>query len=77
MSIPVKTDELTIAQVITLLRAMVKYEKMDPPLSVALVVGTSAEPDAWRKEAMDYLTAKHNGVKYSPTVMSLGAQHDA
>lgn len=76
MNNPIPTDERTIAQVITLLRGMVKYKKMDPPLSVALVVGSSAEATAWRKEAMDYLTAKHMGVKYAPSMVSLGGEGD-
>lgn len=73
--IPVKSDERTIAQAIVYLRALVAAKFMDPPLSVAMVVGTSAEPAAWRKEAMDYLTAKHEGVQYLPSTVSLGEEY--
>lgn len=71
----VKTDEMTIAQVITLLRGLVRIGKIDPPLRVALVVGSSAESAAWRQEAMDYLTAKATGVQYLPSTVSLGERY--
>ena len=71
----VKTDEMTIAQTITLLRGLVRIGKIDPPLRVALVVGTSAEAQAWRAEAVDYLTAKHEGVQYLPSTVSLGERY--
>lgn len=70
----VMSAERQIAQAIVFLRALVAHRHMDPPLSVALVVGTAAEPAAWRKEAMEYLTAKHRGVQYSPSTVSLGDQ---
>lgn len=71
----VDTSERTIAQTIVLLRGLVRIGKMDPPLSVALVVGTSAEAAAWRKEALDYLTAKYEGVQYLPTTVALAGEH--
>lgn len=73
----VKTDERTIAQVITLLRGLVRVGKIDLPLKVALVVGSSAEAAAWRSEAVDYLTAKAEGVQYLPSTVSLGERYDA
>lgn len=73
----VRTDERTIAQVIVLLRGLVRVGKIDPPLRVALVVGSSAEAAAWREEALDYLTAKAEGVQYLPSTVSLGERYDA
>jgi hypothetical protein len=73
----VRTDERAIAQVITLLRGLVRIGKIDPPLAVALVVGSSAEPEAWRSEALAYLTAKAEGVQYLPSTVSLGDRYDA
>jgi hypothetical protein len=74
---PVKTDERTIAQVITLLRGLVRIGKIDPPLGVAMVVGTSAEAAAWRREALDYLTARAEGLQYLPTTVDIGDRYDA
>lgn len=71
----VSMDERTIAQTIVMLRGLVRIGKMDPPLKVALVVGSSAEAAAWRAEAVDYLTAKAEGVSYLPSTVSIGEQH--
>ena len=62
MNIQVEFPERTIAQVITLLRSFCRTKGKVPYL-VALVEGTDAERDAWRKVAIDYLTAKAKGVK--------------
>lgn len=73
----VDTSELAIAQVIVLLRGLVRVGKIDPPLRVAMVVGTGAEADAWRHEALEYLTAKAEGLQYLPSTVSLGERYDA
>ena len=54
--------ERTIAQAITVMRAYCRATNKIPQI-VALVEGTSAERDAWRKVANDYLTARAKGRK--------------
>ena len=71
----VSMSERTIAQAIVFLRAAVRAKAMDPPLSVALVVGSSAEAQAWRDEAVAYLTARGEGIEYAPSTVSLGDQY--
>lgn len=55
-------SERTIAQAIAVLRVACRTRNSVPRI-VALVEGTSAEPDAWRKVAVDFLTAKADGRK--------------
>ena len=57
MQIEVGFPERTIAQVITVMKAYCRNTGKVPIL-VALVEGTSEEYNAWRKVAVDYLTAK-------------------
>lgn len=71
----ISLSERTIAQAIVLLRAAVRAKFMDPPLSVALVVGSSGEAQAWRDEAIAYLTARAEGINYAPSTVSLGDQY--
>jgi hypothetical protein len=78
MHIETSFPERTIAQAIVVLRARVRSGRHDPPLSVAMVVGTSNEAAAWRKEAIDYLTARAKGVKYAPVTFDIeAAQYDS
>lgn len=55
-------SEHTIAQAITLLRSFCRVRNK-VPYTVALVEGSVLERDAWRKVAIDYLTAKATGRK--------------
>lgn len=65
MNIEVEFPERTIAQVIAVMRAFCRATNKVPYL-VAIVEGTSEEAIAWRKVAIDYLTAKATGRKVNP-----------
>lgn len=57
--------ERTLAQAVVVVKAMARGYGVTP-LVVELVEGTSAEDDAWRKEAEKYLIARAKGVRYKP-----------
>lgn len=56
--------EKTILQVEALLKIQVRLGAREPCIGVQLAEGTTEEPNAWRKWALEYLTAKFKGVKY-------------
>lgn len=62
MDIEVGFPEELIAEVIVFMRAFCKAENAVPYI-VAIVEGSSGEAVAWRKVAIDYLTAKAKGAK--------------
>lgn len=57
--------EHTLAQAVVVVKAMSRGYGI-VPLLVELVENTSAEEDAWRKEAEKYLIARAKGVRYKP-----------
>lgn len=67
----------TLLQAVVFVKAYCRATQQTP-LIVSLVEGTSAEEDAWRKEAEKYLRARREGVKYKPDVRDLNEEifHD-
>lgn len=69
MSFPIRT----IAQSVVVVKRMCAALGVTP-LAVELVEGTSAERDAWEKEAVKYLIAKSRGRIYKPDVRDLNEE---
>lgn len=62
-----------VAQSVVVVKAICQGLRV-VPLSVELVEGTSAEGEAWEREAEKYLIARAKGVRYKPDVRDLNEE---